>query len=116
MTWKLSSRLVATAAVVTVFLAAQAPAALAQPVADISLPMPGDTVQLYAGCNNVGLTFPDGTPSEAVVQAVTPPDAVESLWRHNAEQGRFEGFNPAFPGASDLLSVNFLDAAWLCMA
>jgi hypothetical protein len=97
-------------------LAARGPTVRAQPVASISLPPPGGAVQLYLGCNNIGLTFPDGTPSQQVVQAVTPANAVESLWRHSAALGRFEGFNPAFPGASDLLSVDFLDAAWLCMA
>ena len=106
---------VVAVAVVTVLLATRGPSVGAQPVASISLPPPGGAVQLYGGCNNIGLTFPDGTPSQQVVQAVTPPDSVESLWRHSALMGRFEGFNPAFPGASDLLSVNFLDAAWLCL-
>lgn len=113
---KVLSVLAVAAVVALTLLAARGPSALAQPVADIILPPPGSATQLYAGCNNVSLTFPDGTPSQQVVQAVTPPGSVESLWRHSAALARFEGFNPAFPGASDLLSVNFLDAAWLCMA
>jgi len=84
-------------------------------VANIALPAPGGTEQLYAGCNNISLTFPDGTPSQTVVQAVTPAGAVETLWRFNGPQNRFEGYSPAYPQASDLLSVNFLDAVWLCM-
>ncbi len=106
---------VVAVAVETVLLASRGPSAQAQPVASISLPAPGAVKQLYPNCNNITLTFPDGTPSQTVVQAVTPPDAVESLWRHSAALGRFEGFNPAFPGASDLPSVSFLDAVWLCM-
>jgi inhibitor of cysteine peptidase len=92
------------------------PTVHAQPVASIALPAPGDTVQLYPGCNNVSLTFPDGTASETVVEAVTPAGLFETLWRHNAALSRFEGFSPAAPQASDLLAVNFLDAVWLCLA
>jgi hypothetical protein len=88
----------------------------AQPVASIALPAPGSTQQLYPGCNNISLTFPDGTPSQTVVQAVTPAGTVETLWRFNGPLNRFEGFSPAFPQASDLMSVNFLDAVWFCMA
>ena len=92
------------------------PAAHAQPVAGIALPAPGDTVQLYPGCNNVSLTFPDGTASETVVQAVTPAGLVETMWRHNAALGQYEGFSSSAPQASDLLTVNYLDAVWLCLA
>jgi hypothetical protein len=88
----------------------------AQPVATIALPAPRGTVQLYSGCNNIALTFPDGTASQTVVQAVTPAGVVEAMWRHNAAQNRFEGFSPAAPQASDLLAVNLWDAVWLCVA
>jgi hypothetical protein len=88
----------------------------AQPVASIALPPPRSTVQLYAGCNNLALSFPDGTASQTVVQAVTPAGVVEALWRHNAAQNRFEGFSPAAPQASDLLTVNLWDAVWLCIS
>jgi inhibitor of cysteine peptidase len=89
--------------------------AQAQAVASIALPDPGGTEQLYAGCNNITLTFPDGTTSQTVVQAVSPAGAAESMWRHDASQNRFVGFSPAAPQASDLLTVNFLDAVWLCV-
>ena len=88
----------------------------AQPVASITLPPPGATKQLYPGCNNISLTFPDGTTSQTVVQAVTPAGAVEAMWRHNAALNAFEGFSPVAPQASDLLTVNFLDSVWLCLA
>jgi len=102
------------AAVVTL-LALQAPAAHAQPVATISLPARGAAKQLYLGCNSIALTFPDGTASQAVVQAVTPAQAVQAVWRYNAAQGKWDGYAPAAPGASDLLTVNFLDAVWVCV-
>jgi hypothetical protein len=96
-------------------LAGSRASVLAQPVATIALPAPGSAQQLYSGCNNISLTFPDATPSQTVVQAVTPADTVETLWRFNGPLNKFEGFSPAFPQASDLMSVNFLDAVWLCM-
>jgi len=87
----------------------------AQPVASIALPPPRSSVQLYAGCNNIALSFPNGTASQTVVQAVTPAGVVQAMWRHNAAQNRFEGFSPAAPQASDLLTVNLWDAVWLCV-
>jgi len=89
--------------------------ARAQPVATIELPPPGSAKYLYHGCNNIALTFPDGTPSETVVQAVLPPGVAQSMWRYNAAAKAFEGFSPAVPGASDLLTARFLDAVWLCV-
>jgi hypothetical protein len=97
-------------------LAAYGLPAWAQPVASIALPPPGETEQLYPGCNNIGLTFPNDTASDTVVQAVTPTEAVEAMWRHDAALGKWQAFSPAAPGASDLLTVNFLDAVWLCVA
>ena len=112
-------RLIIAAAVLIVavgVLAGLGSAVWAQPVASIALPSPRGTVQLYPGCNNIALSFPDGTASETVVQAVTPAGTVEAVWRHNAALARFEGFNPAFPSVSDLLTVNLWDAVWLCIA
>jgi hypothetical protein len=111
----LSLALVAVATVIAA-LAARALLVQAQPVASITLPPPSGTVELYAGCNNISLTFPDGTASDTVAQAVTPTGALQAMWRHNTAQNRFEGFSPAAPQASDLLTVDFLDAVWLCMA
>ena len=88
----------------------------AEPVASITLPDPSGTVQLYPGCNNISLTFPDGTASQTVVAAVTPTDVVEAMWRHDAALNRWDGYSPEYPEASDLVSVNFLDAVWICTA
>jgi hypothetical protein len=103
-------------AVVAALLAVDGPSVQAQPVASITLPAPGATKQLYPGCNNISLTFPNGTTSQEVVQAVTPAGSIQAMWRHNAALNRFDGFAPAAPQASDLLSVNFLDSVWLCVA
>jgi hypothetical protein len=103
-------------AVMAALLAAHGSLVQAQPVATITLPSPGAAKQLYPGCNNISLTFANGTASETMVQAVTPAGAVETMWRHNAAESRFEGFSPAAPQASDLLTVNQWDAVWLCVA
>jgi len=102
-------------ALVVALLAARGSLVHAQPVASITLPDPGSTEQLYEGCNNISLTFPDGTASETVPQAVTPSEAVQAMWRYNAAESRFVGFSPAAPQASDLVTVDFLDAVWLCV-
>jgi hypothetical protein len=111
--------LIAMAAVAAALLAAQGSSVRAQPLASMALPDPCDTertVELYPRCNNIALTFTDGTASEIVVQAVTPPEAVESMWRHDAAQGMWEGYSPAFPEVGSLLTVDFLDVVWLCLA
>jgi len=107
--------LTAMLAALTVLVVRDWSSGRAQPVASITLPPPGATEQLYPGCNNVGLTFSDGTASVAVLDAVSPAGSVETMWRHDAAQQRWEGFSAAEPEASDLLTVNFLDAVWLCL-
>jgi hypothetical protein len=90
--------------------------AYTQPTATITLPEPGTAKELYAGCNMVALTFPNGTSSQAVVNAVSPVGSVQGIWSYDTAQQRFTAFSPAAPQASDLLSVNFLDAVWVCIA
>lgn len=121
-----SSRLVVVVAVAASFaLLAWASGLTAQQVASITLPPPGTARALYDGCNNVALTFPDGTPvghpqapstTQSVVDAIEPPSALLSIWRHDGAQNRFLGFSPAAPQASDLSTVNFLDAVWVCVS
>src|SRR3990170_6776209 len=102
-------------ALVAALVIGQSDPARAQPVASIELPPPGATKFLYHGCNNIAITFPDGTPSQTVVEAVLPPGVAQSMWRYDAAAKAFEGFSPAAPGASDLLASRFLDAVWLCV-
>jgi hypothetical protein len=85
-------------------------------VASIALPAPRDAVDLYPGCNNIALSFPDGTACDTVVDAVTPAGVVGAMWRHNAALNKWDGFSPAAPAASDLKTVNLWDAVWLCVA
>jgi hypothetical protein len=91
-------------------------AAHAQPAATITLPEPGGTKQLYPGCNAVALTFPNGTTSQAVANAVSPAGSVQAIWSYDTAYQKFAAFSPAAPQASDLLSVSFLQAVWVCVA
>jgi hypothetical protein len=84
-------------------------------VAVVSQRQATETVSLFAGCNNVSLTWPSGTPAAVVAQAFTPTDALSAMWRYDNRQGQFAGFSPSFPAVSDLTSVNLLDAVFLCV-
>jgi len=79
-------------------------------------------VSLAVGCNNVALTYPDGTPVGVVVGSIDPQGAMYAIWRLNATPTvpgtgpTYEGFAPAAPQASDLQGVNFLEAVFLCVS
>ena len=112
-------------AILVVALLAGAGAAVAQP--DQSQPggmppLPQRLVDLAVGCNNVALTYLDGTPVGVVVSSIDPQGAMYAIWRLNASPPppatgpQFEGFAPAVPQASDLQGVNFLEAVFLCVS
>jgi hypothetical protein len=72
-------------------------------------------VTLVAGCTNLALTWPDGTPVATVTAGIDPASALIAIWRLDAAVGRFLGWSP-IPGApSDLTTVNRLDAVFVCM-
>jgi hypothetical protein len=72
-----------------------------------------ETVTLVAGCNNVALTYPNGTPPTQV--AVSPASALDAIWRYDAAAGQFVGYSP-LPGApNDLTMLNRLDAVFVCV-
>ena len=58
------------------------PVAHAQPVASITLPEPGGAKELYAGCNAVALTFPNGTSSQTVGNAVSPVESLQAMLQY----------------------------------
>jgi len=86
------------------------------------VPPPMRVVDLVVGCNNVALTYPDGTPVGVVVSSINPQGAMYAIWRLNASPPppatgpQYEGFAPAVPQASDLQGVNFLEAVFLCVS
>jgi hypothetical protein len=113
-------------AILVVALLAGAGGAAAQPDQEnpeiYPPPIPMRVVDLAVGCNNVALTYPDGTPVGVVVGSINPQGALYAIWRLNATPPTpgagptFEGFAPAAPQASDLQGVNFLEAVFLCVS
>lgn len=74
-----------------------------------------ESVELFRGCNNVSLTWPNGTPTTMVSAAITPASNIISIWRFNNLQQTFQGFSPQFVQQSDLQTVNRIDAVFICM-
>ena len=70
-----------------------------------------------AGCNNLALTWPVGTPLMTVVNAVSPPGVTESIFTLDAAQGRFRGYSPTAPSfANDFTMVETsLQAVYICV-
>jgi hypothetical protein len=85
-------------------------------------PVPLRVVDLAVGCNNVALTYPDGTSVNVIVGSINPQGALYAIWRLNASPPTpgagptYEGFAPAAPQASDLQGVSFLEAVFLCVS
>jgi hypothetical protein len=72
-------------------------------------------VGLVRGCNNLVLTWPDGTSLTTVAAALSPADALVAIWRFDAATGRYLGFNPAVAGVSDLTAATQRDAVFICL-
>ncbi|MGB6837987.1 MAG: hypothetical protein WBF66_09815 [Dehalococcoidia bacterium] len=69
---------------------------------------------LVAGCNPVTTTYPDATPIATIAGAVTPAEALQSIWQ--LEAGIWTGYSAQFPAASDLAEVDRLDVVFICMS
>jgi hypothetical protein len=74
-----------------------------------------ESVDLLPACNPVAMTWPDATAIETVVGAVAPAEALDAIWKFDPEAGEWQGHSPAAPEASDLVSVDMLDAVFVCM-
>jgi hypothetical protein len=75
-----------------------------------------EAVDLVTGCSNpVVSTWPDDTPIETIAGAVVPAEALDALWALNPETGAYQGFAPGAEAASDLTSLNRLDAFFACV-
>jgi hypothetical protein len=124
----IASRVFFPVAVLIVALLAGAGPVAAQPDQEtpgIYPPIPPEplrVVNLVVGCNNVALTYPDGTPVGVVVGSINPQGAMYAIWRLNPSPPppstgpTYEGFAPAAPQVSDLEGVNFLEAVFLCVS
>jgi chitodextrinase len=74
-----------------------------------------ESVQLFAACNNVAVTWPNGTPLTTVTAAISPGGTISAIWFFINAQQRFVGFS-LLPGApNDLTMVNRGDPVFICM-
>jgi hypothetical protein len=89
---------------------------LADPASATYAQETGRTVSLGPGCGMVTLTFADGTDAATVANAVSPANALDSIWRLDNSTGSFAAYVAAAPAASDLASVDLLDAVYLCLS
>jgi hypothetical protein len=74
-----------------------------------------EPVALFPGCNNVALTWPNGTPIVTVVRALDRPDEFVASWRYDAATRRFLGWSPLPNAPNDLTTVDRLDVAFVCV-
>lgn len=73
-----------------------------------------EPVDLVNGCTNVALTWPASTAIDVVVAAISPVGSVQAVWKLDGPSQQFKGFAPGVSQASDLLTVNPLDAVYVC--
>ena len=75
-----------------------------------------ETVDLVAGCNPVALTYDDGTAIATVAAGVQPADALASIWKLLPAEGTWLGYSATAPQASNLQTVERLDAVFVCVS
>lgn len=74
-----------------------------------------ETLELFPGCNNATVTWPNGMPTSEVAAAVTPASALDAIWRFDSATQRFRGYSPLPNAPNDLTTVSWLDTVFLCM-
>lgn len=81
---------------------------------------PTEAYMLVAGCNNVAVTWPAGTPLTTVAGAITPPTALESIWRLDNAQQKYYGFSPLASASANMANdyntvLVILEPVYVCM-
>jgi hypothetical protein len=69
-------------------------------------------VRLSPGCSPVTSGYPDSTAAETLAGAVSPPQALVSLWKREA--GDWLGYSPSYPSVSDLFRQDFQALFFIC--
>jgi hypothetical protein len=77
------------------------------------LPPGYEAVTLSAACNPVTTTYPNATPAQSIAAAVGPAGNLQALWKFGGAV--WMGYSPAFPQASDLTALDFLDVVFVCV-
>jgi hypothetical protein len=73
-----------------------------------------EQIQLFTGCNNVTVTWPNGTPTTVVAQNVAPPPILIAIWRFDNARQAFVGFSPIPNAPNDLVSVDRAQPVFIC--
>jgi hypothetical protein len=85
-------------------------------VVDLSGTPDLEAVALVEGCNPVASTWPDATAIADAAGAVAPAEALDAIWNFDPATGMWQGYSPSAPAAvSDLESIDFLDAIFVCV-
>jgi hypothetical protein len=76
-----------------------------------------EAVVLATGCSNIVLSWPLGTTLADVAAAVTPTNALTSIFKLDAARGRYRGYTPTAPAfANDYIAVEApLEAVFVCV-
>jgi hypothetical protein len=81
---------------------------------DIALSAGGtQDITLATGCSMVASTFADGTPAATLAAAIAPATSVV-VYRYDATTGHYASYSNA-TGGTDALTLNHLDAIWVCV-
>jgi hypothetical protein len=75
-----------------------------------------ETISLVAGCTNVPMTWPAGTPLEAVAAQIGPSGALDAIWRWDSTRNAYVGYSarPGAPAAYTAVQQKF-EAVFVCM-
>jgi hypothetical protein len=83
-------------------------------------PVPKEMVPLIAGIQNLATTCPAGTPVSVIAASVTPPGALEAIWRLDNAQQKYFGYSPS-PAAEAAMANDYntvimaLEPIWFIM-
>jgi uncharacterized protein YkwD len=75
-----------------------------------------ETVSLVAGCTNVPMTWPAGTPLTMVAAEIAPSGALDAIWRWDSTRNAYLGYSsrPGAPADYATIQQKF-EAAFVCM-
>jgi PKD repeat protein len=74
-----------------------------------------EQIALFPGCNNVAVTWPNGTAMSVVAAAISPANPLIAVWRFDNIRQLFVGYS-TLPGApNDLITVNRAEPVFICM-
>lgn len=75
-----------------------------------------DQNALQVNCNNLALTWPNGTALSVVQAAISPAGTLTAVWRYDNQSQQHSGYSP-LPGVpNNLTSVNRGDPVFICLS